>query len=166
MNPLWSWAGFSDLRAYTCIFLESVRSWSPYIRNPHFGSPYIEELKNMFVCAFNLFCATALFSQPLEISEGLWFSDVFRGYKEKPVTCNALRSLFILFLPIILSLFPQSFGDNIFKCNIFTYIIIKNPIIIVVNVTCITDTILVCIFLASIWETWTVILKKPKEQFY
>ena len=34
---------------------------------------------------FNPFHATGLFLYPLEKSEKFWFSDVFRGYRKRPV---------------------------------------------------------------------------------
>ena len=33
-----------------------------------------------------------LFLNPLKKSENLWFSDVIRGYRKKPVTFNVLRA--------------------------------------------------------------------------
>ena len=33
-----------------------------------------------------------LFLYPFETSENLWFSDVFRGYRKRPVACNRLIS--------------------------------------------------------------------------
>ena len=34
--------------------------------------------------------ATGLFLYPLKTSESLWFSDVFRGHKKRPVATNGL----------------------------------------------------------------------------
>ena len=36
----------------------------------------------------NLFHDTGLFLHPLEISENLWFSKVYRGYRKRPETLN------------------------------------------------------------------------------
>ena len=37
------------------------------------------------------FHATGLFRYPLKTSENLWFSDVFRGYRNRPVAWNGLK---------------------------------------------------------------------------
>ena len=39
------------------------------------------------------FCATVHFLYPLKTSENLWFSDVFRGYRKKLLTCNGLMTV-------------------------------------------------------------------------
>ena len=39
----------------------------------------------------NLFLATGLFLYPMKISENFWFSDIFRGYRNRPVVENGLR---------------------------------------------------------------------------
>ena len=51
----------------------------------------ISNIKCYFVFALflNLFYATGLFLYPLSV-ENLWFSDVFRGYRKKPVEWNGL----------------------------------------------------------------------------
>ena len=41
--------------------------------------------------SINSFHATGLFRCPLKTSENLWFSDVFRGYRKRPVAWNGLR---------------------------------------------------------------------------
>ena len=38
----------------------------------------------------NPFHATVLFRYPLKASENLWFSDVFKGYRKRPVAQNRL----------------------------------------------------------------------------
>ena len=40
----------------------------------------------------NPFDATGFFRYPLKTSENIWFSDVFRGYRKRPVAWNRLRS--------------------------------------------------------------------------
>ena len=52
-------------------------------------------LENMFLkifFIFNPFHATDFFLYPLKTSENLWFSNVFRGYRERPVTWNGLKA--------------------------------------------------------------------------
>ena len=39
---------------------------------------------------FNPFQATGLFLYPMTTSKNFWFSDVFRGYKKRPVAWNGL----------------------------------------------------------------------------
>ena len=39
---------------------------------------------------FNPFHVTGLFLYPRKISENLWFPDVFRGYRKRPVARNGL----------------------------------------------------------------------------
>ena len=39
---------------------------------------------------FNLFHVTVLFRYPLKTSKNLWFSDVFSGYRKRPVAWNGL----------------------------------------------------------------------------
>ena len=39
----------------------------------------------------NPFLPTCLFLYPLKTSENLWFSDVFRGYRKRPVTWNEFK---------------------------------------------------------------------------
>ena len=43
---------------------------------------------------FNPFYATGLFLYPLKASENLWFSDVFKKYRKRPVAWNGLRPIF------------------------------------------------------------------------
>ena len=38
----------------------------------------------------NPFHTTGLFRCPLKTSENLWFSDVFKGYRKRPVAQNRL----------------------------------------------------------------------------
>ena len=40
--------------------------------------------------AINTFHATGVFLYSLKTLENLWFSDVFRGYRKRPVTSNVL----------------------------------------------------------------------------
>ena len=40
--------------------------------------------------AINTFHATGVFLYSLKTLENLWFSDVFRGYRKRPVTSNGL----------------------------------------------------------------------------
>ena len=44
----------------------------------------------------NPFHATGLFLCPLKTSENLWFSDVFRVYRKRPVASNGLMSLLLI----------------------------------------------------------------------
>ena len=48
------------------------------------------ESKETTPFSFNPFHATDLFWYPLETSENLWFSDVFRGYQKRSVVWNEL----------------------------------------------------------------------------
>ena len=41
----------------------------------------------------NPFHANGLFLYPLKTSESFWFSDIFRGYRKRPVACNRLISI-------------------------------------------------------------------------
>ena len=41
--------------------------------------------KFLFHLRFNSFRAIGLFLYPLKTSQTLWFSDVFRGYRKRPV---------------------------------------------------------------------------------
>ena len=41
---------------------------------------------------FKPFHATGLFLYPLKTSENFWFSDGFRGYKNRPVAWNGLTT--------------------------------------------------------------------------
>ena len=45
----------------------------------------IEGMENQATVLLKLFHATGLFLYPLKTSEILWFSDVFRGYRKRPV---------------------------------------------------------------------------------
>ena len=40
---------------------------------------------NILLVTINPFHATGIFLYPLKKSENLWFSDVFRGYRKRPV---------------------------------------------------------------------------------
>ena len=51
----------------------------------------------------NPFHATGLFLYPLKISENLWFSYVFRGYRKRPVTWNRLVGYVTAALYLLLS---------------------------------------------------------------
>ena len=46
-----------------------------------------------FENTFNPFHVTGLFRYPLKISGNLWFSDVFRGYRKRPVVWNGLKEV-------------------------------------------------------------------------
>ena len=46
-----------------------------------------------FICGGNPCHVTALFLYSLKISESLWFSDVFGGYRKKPLAWNRLFSI-------------------------------------------------------------------------
>ena len=46
----------------------------------------LNQIKNLI----NPFYATGLFLYPRKTSENLWFSDVFKGYKKRPVAWNVL----------------------------------------------------------------------------
>ena len=43
----------------------------------------------------NPFYATFLFLHPLKTSKNLWFSDIFRRYRKRSVTCNGLKTTYI-----------------------------------------------------------------------
>ena len=51
----------------------------------------------------NPFHAIGLFLYPLKISENLWFSYVFRGYRKRPVTWNRLVGYVTAALYLLLS---------------------------------------------------------------
>ena len=50
---------------------------------------YWRAIKSLFI---NSFHATGLFLYPLKATENLWFSDVFRGYREGLVVWNGLTN--------------------------------------------------------------------------
>ena len=54
------------------------------------------------------FHAIDLFLYPLKTSENFWFSDVFRGYRERPVSWNGLMDLKLLKSKKLQSLIPWS----------------------------------------------------------
>ena len=49
-----------------------------------------------FILFVNPFHATGVILYPLKTSENLWFSDIFRGYRERPVTWNGLTQTRLL----------------------------------------------------------------------
>ena len=60
------------------------------------------------------------FYAPLKTSVNLWFSDVFRGYRKRPVAWNGLRNVFEI-APII-----QSMTDFCFMRMIFKKLVVVN----------------------------------------
>ena len=57
---------------------------------------------------FNPFHATVIFQYPLETSEDLWFSDIYKGYRKRPEAWNRLINAKLLrihrFLPFCCSI--------------------------------------------------------------
>ena len=51
---------------------------------------WIRGYTDFWLSLINSFHATVLFLYPLKISENFWFSDVFRGYRKRPVAWNRL----------------------------------------------------------------------------
>ena len=66
----------------------------------HFLCQKIVSMRNILLSTLNFrqytfinpFHATGLFWYPLKTSENLWFSDVFRGYRKRPVARNGLKT--------------------------------------------------------------------------
>ena len=51
----------------------------------------ITKVSRFYVMLFNSFHATGLFLYPLKTSENQRFSDVFRGYRKRPMALNELK---------------------------------------------------------------------------
>ena len=58
----------------------------------HFYNDFLTQVNKAIFCLFNRYHATGLFLCPLKISENLWFSDVFGGYRKRPVAWNGLNA--------------------------------------------------------------------------
>ena len=58
---------------------------------------------------FNPVYATTVFLDPLKASENIWFSDVFRGYRKRPVTWNGLIRMGYVFTDAFIYLFIYLF---------------------------------------------------------
>ena len=88
-------------------------------------------LENMFLkifFIFNPFHATDFFLYPLKTSENLRFSDIFRGYRERPVTWNGLKAFVELIFFLRESVFTELFSQFYkicflnFKSNFITFL--------------------------------------------
>ena len=86
-------------------------------------------------CTINPFHANGLFLYPLETLENLWFSDVFRGYRNGPVAYNGLMQGFPQVSPLrqtlshnkFLLYFPARISDDmICKIGTFTMLLISS----------------------------------------
>ena len=63
------------------------------IKYPNNKKTQLQLFFTFFGNFFNPFYAIGLFLYPLKTSENLWFSDVFRGYRMRPVSWNALNMI-------------------------------------------------------------------------
>ena len=83
----------------------------PYVTTAYLDAQYIRIicLFGSWVCQLliNPFHAAGLFLYLLKTSENIWFSDVFRGYRKRPVAWNGLvYQLFFRTTNLLLLLYP------------------------------------------------------------
>ena len=64
---------------------------------------------------FKPFHATGLFRYLLKTSENHWFSDVFKGYRKRPVVWNGLKSCQISMMALFINYFHQKTLSQIFE---------------------------------------------------
>ena len=94
------WMFVNKLFTYlTCLYLKALKVFSCEIFDTLFSCEdddigRFSNLHYTFIYVINPFHATGLFLYPLETSEKLWFSDVFRGYRKRLVAWNGLSTAF------------------------------------------------------------------------
>ena len=79
----------------------------------HF-SRHFSDILLWFILFVNPFHVTGVILYPLKTSENLWFSDIFRGYRKRPVAWNGLTQIRLLpfvnleFLQLLVGVFEET----------------------------------------------------------